>query len=568
MHGNGRSRAVDRLRRWAVVPLLAVVLLAGSVFQTQDRAHAFVVAPLPVALPGSLAALASVASGSGTVVGTAATTTAVAGGAVALAPVAVAAAAVLAVGGAVWLGWKWKQGHSPAYADPPATAPTNGPPGTWTQLDSGANERVCLDEPSSLCVYGEGRVYTAAAPDYGRRIGLRAITGKGQQTGSFTIVGGGRRWGEVWSGTNSCGRVTIPDSAAGSGNGQAVASGNFACLTGQVATRFLTGPNIGTQPTYVLGDPPPAAGPSGTTTVTTTPRSRCSDGSTVSGTAVTYTGSTPAEDLPPILAPACPAGTQRVGFDTPSTGAGGAVVTSPVTWSAPTVPAQYADCAPGGAAAPCQVTLVKRAPDGQTVNCTGTTACPSPRRQPEPDGSTYDCRWGPYALPLADCDVVPTNPPGAAVEVVTGADPDGCVFGWSWNPVDWVLEPIKCALTWAFVPSPGFVSGKVAGVRDTWAASGPASYLGAFGGLVVAVGDIGDQAAGCKGPRLHVEPGGYVLDLYPLDACPGTVLGRVAPVVRVLLLIGLYLGGAIVAARVLAGSLGLQLPSFGERAQT
>lgn len=119
-----------------------------------------------------------------------------------------------------------------------------------------------------------------------------------------------------------------------------------------------------------------------------------------------------------------------------------------------------------------------------------------------------------------------------------------------------------------FVPAPGFTEGKVAGIRDQWRGSGPGAYLDAFSGLSVAVGDVGAQAAGCKGPRLAAAPGGYQIELHPLNACPGTVLGRVAPVVRVLLLIGLYLGGAIVAARVLAGSFGLQLPAFGERAQT
>lgn len=46
--------------------------------------------------------------------------------------------------------------------------------------------------------------------------------------------------------------------------------------------------------------------------------------------------------------------------------------------------------------------------------------------------------------------VVPINPGTGMGNPIDG---EGCIGGWSWfNPIEWVLEPVKCALLWAFVP--------------------------------------------------------------------------------------------------------------------
>lgn len=115
------------------------------------------------------------------------------------------------------------------------------------------------------------------------------------------------------------------------------------------------------------------------------------------------------------------------------------------------------------------------------------------------------CEWGPYSMPLSDCEKAygdkfdtevqqepnpspsPSAPPGTGTGTIpsSGAnpttdpvpdynpdpnpDPDpepspdpsdpsnpggsNCWgSGWSWNPVSWVYVPVKCALSWAFVP--------------------------------------------------------------------------------------------------------------------
>lgn len=47
-----------------------------------------------------------------------------------------------------------------------------------------------------------------------------------------------------------------------------------------------------------------------------------------------------------------------------------------------------------------------------------------------------------------------TNPSTGNAPSPSNADSSDCWgTGWSWNPVSWVVIPVKCALTWAFVPT-------------------------------------------------------------------------------------------------------------------
>jgi hypothetical protein len=135
------------------------------------------------------------------------------------------------------------------------------------------------------------------------------------------------------------------------------------------------------------------------------------------------------------------------------------------------------------------------------VPCTNDmTACHNWQQyaNDHPDVSV-SCQFGSHALPISDCaqlkwayaldpasstrDVTKTGTDGSvqpatgassapdtsgSSQPTTGANPDtaggpataadantsSCWgTGWSWNPVSWVVIPIKCSLAWAFVPT-------------------------------------------------------------------------------------------------------------------
>lgn len=436
--------------------------------------------------------------------------------------------------------------------------------GAIVQAPAGYPEfRITLiSDPPRACGYGSstcaGIGYNSALGNHGNEL----FSAKGESTTRFLPCGPRECW-----------------------------LGNYGESPAKPGLGMLNGPD---------GQPYAAPPPSGSTTVTTTPTSKCSNGSTVTGTAITYKGSTPAAQLPPLVAPACPAGTTRTGFQTPTKFPDGSTAPSPTAdFAAPAIPAAYPECL----AAPCQLTLVSLkpgfagTPDSEPHVCNNNTGCAgvhswprtgtkvktrtksdtaSPSTDPATWGGTEtrpkdpktgneaECRYGPYRVPMDECVVVPTeNPVDPPVD--QGQSESNCnLSDFSLNPITWVVVPLKCL----FIPRSGFAEGKLDGVKTKFSTSGPGAYMTAFGGVGGAVAEIGKQAAGCGGPSFTVNLYKKPYTLKPLNACPGAILAPIAPVVRVLLLIGLYLGAATVAARVLAASFGLSLPSFGDGSRT
>jgi hypothetical protein len=308
----------------------------------------------------------------------------------------------------------------------------------------------------------------------------------------------------------------------------------------------------------------------------------------VAGAVITYkrTDTT----LPPILAPACPVGEPRVGFSTPSTGADGATVPSPLgDWAAPTLPSGFPECQPAGR---CQLVLTRHAVDGSTLVCNGTSACTGWSRQPlleplrtvrdvadgtevqtkvptDPDGATYRCQWGPYELKASECTVVPTESP--APRPVTENDPaaSSCLSGAvSWNPVDWVFVPVKCALQWAFVPPPGTWENNVATMRDAYKNTPPAVVTGAVSGLVTPFTDLqtAPSTVNCEGPTLtfpQVVANLAPVTLQPFNSCSPLVqrlLHDLAYGVGIYDLEALlmYVGALLAGARIIGGAFGTE----------
>lgn len=106
--------------------------------------------------------------------------------------------------------------------------------------------------------------------------------------------------------------------------------------------------------------------------------------------------------------------------------------------------------------------------------------------------SLYDLRGG----TSADCGSVPDG----------GASGECFPNGWTWNPINWVLEPTKCALRWAFVPDPIKTDIAIANVRTAWMTHPPGSIVTA---LQPTISDLGSSFTNgsCSGLPSMTPPG-------------------------------------------------------------
>jgi hypothetical protein len=295
-------------------------------------------------------------------------------------------------------------------------------------------------------------------------------------------------------------------------------------------------------------------------------------------------------ELPGIPNPMCPAGSRPTSYtvhEGDETGAG----TNPIlTWTGPDYDTlvEFSDCLPGGSAAPCAVRLLKTSPTG-LLDCSRTDVDCSAF---DPETSTtaqYQCRWGTHVVGLDQCTAVrvdvatdPEAPPGGGTDtdiinpedrVDLGPNPQApntsCLGGgWGWNPIEWVLKPIKCALTWAFVPNADVLSDLLTDLQTAFDDSALGSMVDPIDAVSDAWGTVaGTQGGSCAGPSVDLPLPGWDGELQPLNACAAP-MSTMATVVRSALAVGLILGAAFVVARIVARSFGLDLGGIGEGAST
>lgn len=201
------------------------------------------------------------------------------------------------------------------------------------------------------------------------------------------------------------------------------------------------------------------------------------------------------------------------------------------------------------AADPCIVTLWKHYAGGQTKDCfTIDEACDGWWTAPDRDSATtgYDCTYGPESaawgspelavLDIDQCQMyIPTfnrqkrstgvgvsdpgtcdscgrgtsppatepveNPPSTTPDPHPTPTPSTNCWpsGWSsiFNPLSWVLTPIKCALVWAFEPTPSVVTSTLG---DTWADIQARPPFSIVLPIAHSVGDfVGTLGGGCSG---------------------------------------------------------------------
>jgi hypothetical protein len=147
-----------------------------------------------------------------------------------------------------------------------------------------------------------------------------------------------------------------------------------------------------------------------------------------------------------------------------------------------------------------------------------------------------------------------TNPTAPSTSPNASTDPNstGCYGAvWSWNPVDWVVVPVKCSLKWAFVPSTGYLDGKVNGLKTSMEGTTVHNYWNVFKSMSPA------GSSGCEGPAFDVGSpfGSDSAVSYPMSACGGAA-ASLAATSRLILTIAISLGAGFACLRILGRSIG------------
>jgi hypothetical protein len=218
--------------------------------------------------------------------------------------------------------------------------------------------------------------------------------------------------------------------------------------------------------------------------------------------------------------------------------------------------------------------------------------------------SRLQCMWGTYSVPLARCNMLErsyeTTPqrisdattdgdPLTGTATVTDPDtsfptavpiptpgpsgipvpiPDDPTLGdagcWpsgsaAWNPLEWVLRPVQCALVWAFVPPEGMGT-RMAEFDTAWDGSAAGTWVST---ITDPVGDVAaawsSGGAGCGGPEWTLSMsafGGGSYPFRPFDSCREP-LASVAPVVKGVGVALVFVIGFRAAANPVLGALGL-----------
>lgn len=206
----------------------------------------------------------------------------------------------------------------------------------------------------------------------------------------------------------------------------------------------------------------------------------------------------------------------------------------------------------------------------------------------EADKTAYSCTYDGQAVDLTECTVyAPTwgadavrtgeyyadpvtgkpapasgvpgeGPAGADEEASNGpvADPDSdrkCYpTGWGvFNPISWIVKPIRCVVEWAFVPRASALAGTFEGLTGAW-----------DGTIVGEVADVTTSwtftppASGCGGIPIHLELPIEIPDFNVMAACEGDTLAPVAYWVKLAGNISFALGGVLAIIRYAAAAVG------------
>lgn len=270
---------------------------------------------------------------------------------------------------------------------------------------------------------------------------------------------------------------------------------------------------------------------------------------------------------------------------------------------------QYPGCVGPGVSACKYVVRVDGLP------CTvGAAGCVDWGRTAREDPSRVSCRWGTYVLPLSGCgaaerayEVHPTETPVRATDLNTDGLPEtytapgpqgqtspqsvpdpapappapqpqpapnqipGTIAspnapattterecwpsGWGmFNPASWVMQPMKCALVWAFVPDAATLAALRNGIETDLARTGVPALGAAVAGPLTAI----PGGSGCAGPEINFEVPGLSLPVHPFSAC-AQPLASAAVMSHALFTVVIVVGGGLALLRLVGAGFGFNV---------
>lgn len=270
--------------------------------------------------------------------------------------------------------------------------------------------------------------------------------------------------------------------------------------------------------------------------------------------------------FPPLAVPALAPGDTRTSYGATVQGTASGTTVAPTTivptttlpTSAPVARPDLNRCLPGGADYPCAMVLTLHLPGGATRPYDPSTDY---KGGAVPDG-LWDCTAGGKVVPVSDCSGIYKQVPkssGTPTPLPGDPAPDAgsCVAsGVSFNPISWVYVPVKCALTWAFVPPAGSVEADMGRARAGFNATGIPEWGGAIGAVGLGVAHLGDGAGGCAGPHFDINLAHHSYAFDPLNAC-GAPMSTVAVVIKLFVSLSVLVAGARFCARPLMAAVGM-----------
>ena len=245
--------------------------------------------------------------------------------------------------------------------------------------------------------------------------------------------------------------------------------------------------------------------------------------------------------------------------------------TKETVWDMPTAPSDPSTplCEPGTTSSGCTLEVLKN--DQPCI--VGDPECENWESEQQKDPTKWKCKFGPYNLPLSACNLlergyriggglatekntdgdpatqdntnlagqpVPQPAPGPVTGTGPGTGPGGqpapgqqgqttpssdpsskkCYpQGWAaFNPVEWVLKPVGCALEAAFVPSQQVVQAQSTRIQGRINQAGPGKVIAAWQSTFEGMGGGG---GGCQGPAIQFSMEGYNQTMRPFAACEG-----------------------------------------------